>query len=90
MQEKYGDWIGKVRRNYFRLTDRDIAPDDLHDWTEEITNMAGWVLDLSILIQNKKGNEEIGDREKWLIDNAVRHYRESMEKIKQIEEDIDW
>jgi hypothetical protein len=52
--------------------------------------MAGWVLDLSILIQNKKGNEEIGDREKWLIDNAVRHYRESMEKIKQIEEDIDW
>jgi hypothetical protein len=90
MQEKYGDWIGKVKRSYFRLTDGDIAPDDLHDWTEEITNLAGWVLDLSILIQNKKGNEEIGDREKWLIDNAVRHYRESMEKIKQIEEYIDW
>jgi hypothetical protein len=90
MQEKYGDWIGKVRRNYFRLTDGDITPDDLHDWTEEITNLTGWVLDLSILIENKKGNGEIGDKEKWLIDNAVRHYRESMERIKQIEEYIDW
>lgn len=90
VQEKYRDWIITVRRNYIRLTDGDIAPNDLHDWSEEILSLAGWVLDLSLILENEKGNGEIGDREQWLIHDAIRKYHESMEKIRKIEESLEW
>lgn len=90
IQERYGAWALKVRRKFIELSDGDIAPDDLHDWTEEIMNLAGWVADMALLLENQKGNGIIGDRETWLIKNAVSHYHESMEKIKRIEEEIDW
>lgn len=89
MQEKYGDWIRKIRKQYIRLSDGDVAPTDLHDWSEEIVSLAGWVLDLSLLLENEKGNGIIGDREQWLIDNSIRHYHESIEKIKQLEESME-
>lgn len=90
IQERYGEWTIKVRRKFIELSDGDIAPDDLHDWTEEIMNLAGWVADMALLIENEKGNGVIGDRENWLIKHAVSHYHESMEKIKKLEDEIEW
>lgn len=90
IQERYGAWIVKVRRKFIELSDGDIAPDDLHDWTEEIMNLAGWVADMALLLENKNGNGIIGNRETWLIKHAVNHYHQTMEKIKRIEDEIDW
>jgi len=88
MQEKYGDWIKEVQIDYLRLTDLDVAPTDLHDWSAEIESLAGRILDLSILFENDRGNGVIGEREMWLINNAIGRYNESLEKLKKIEEDI--
>lgn len=88
MQEKYGDWIKEVQIKYLRLTDLDVAPTDLHDWSAEIESLAGRILDLSILLENDKGNGVIGEREMWLINNAIGRYNESLEKLKKIEENI--
>lgn len=89
MQQKYEDWIIRVRKRYLRLTDGDIAPDDLHDWSEEIVSLAGWILDLSLLLENRKDDGIIGEREMWLIKNAIKHYHESLEKLKELEVNID-
>lgn len=85
MRDKYGNWIDEVREQYIRLSDGDVPPNDLHDWSEEITSLAGWVLDCALLLDNENGGGVITDRERWLIDNALQHYYESMEKIKKLE-----
>jgi len=90
MQSKYGEWINSVKRKYLELTDGDIAPDDLHDWSEEILSLAGWILDLSIYIRKENPDDSVDDREKWLINNAISKYYESIEKIKIIEDTIQW
>lgn len=90
MQKKYGEWVTSVREKYMQLSDGDIAPDDLHDWSEEIMSLAGWILDLSIHISKDKEENTMGDRENWLIDYSIKKYYESVEKIKQIEDEIDW
>ena len=88
MQHKYSDWIKAVKIKYLKLTDLDVAPIDLHDWSAEIENLAGRILDMSILLENDKGNGVIGERELWLINHAISRYNESLEKLKKIEETI--
>ena len=65
-----------------------IPPDDLCDWSEEILSLSGWVLDLSIFLEGNKYLGTITEREEWLIDNTVKHYYESIEKIKELEKNI--
>ena len=88
MQSKYGEWIKEVKIQYLKLTDLDVAPIDLHDWSAEIESLAGKILDMSLLLENDKGNGVIGERELWLINHAIDRYNESLEKLKKIEENI--
>ena len=88
MQSKYGDWIKDVQIQYLRLTDMDVAPTDLRDWSVEIESLAGRILDMSLLLENDRGNGVVGERELWLINHAIGHYNESLEKLKKIEENI--
>lgn len=81
IQEQYQQWIQEVRRKFLKLTDIDAAPDDLYKWSEEIRNLAGYILDLSLLLE-----KEIGALEMWLIRKAIRDYYQSLEKLKQLEE----
>ena len=87
MAARYGDWIAAVRGKYLQLTEAEIAPDDLHDWSEEILTLAGWILDLSLLLDTKKQGEVIGERELWLINNAIRLYYESLDRLSKMDED---
>ena len=90
MQSKYGNWIREVRIQYLKLTDLDVAPTDLHDWSAEIEHLAGKILDISLLLENEKENGMIGERELWLINYAIGCYNESLEKLKKIEETTDF
>lgn len=84
LREEYTDWINNVRQRYIKLSELDIAPDDLHDWSEEIFNLAGCILDVSILLEC----EAVGEREQWLIGNAIRRYNESISKLYSIEKQL--
>lgn len=46
--------VCKARKKYIQLSDGDIAPDDLNAWTEEIMSLAGWVVDMALLIENER------------------------------------
>ena len=86
MQESYGTWIARVKKTFLRLSEEDTAPSDLHDWSEEIMGLAGWVLDLALVLENKNSN--FTGSQRWLIQHAVREYQASLERLKELEKDI--
>lgn len=88
IQEKYYDWICRVRKRFLKLSELDVPPNDLHDWCEAINSLAGWVVDLSLILENKQGGGVLGEREVWLINDAVRKYHESLEELAKIEKNI--
>lgn len=83
VQKKYRRWIVAVREKYILLSDMDAAPDDLLEWANEIMDLAGWVVDMSLMLDG-----DIGAREAWLINNAMRQYNESLIRLKKIEKDL--
>ena len=82
MQERYGDWIRTVNRRFIQLSDEDVPPDDLHDWSEAIYELACRVSDMSLLLENRRGEGQVGEHEQWLIKNAVKRYHEAMENLR--------
>lgn len=84
MKEKYGSWIAEVKKTFYQLSEEDIAPADLHDWSEGILTLAGWVLDMSMVLEKItfRGSQI------WLIESAIKHYYESLEKLKKLEKNI--
>lgn len=84
MQKRYKSWNLEVKKLYLELTDGDIAPEDLHDWSEEILNLAGWVLDLGLWLEQKQSGGEMGIGELWLIKQSIGKYYGSLEKLKEI------
>lgn len=86
LQLKYGAWINSAKREFVLLSDMEVAPDDLHDWVEEIFRISGCVLDLSILLEGDNNSKKITEREEWLIKHARKQYYESIENLKRIEE----
>ena len=89
MRERYGTWIREVNRDYVRLSDEGHGPDDLADWSQGILELAGWVLDLAIYLEEDP-DEEGNERMMWLMRHAVRYYHEAMEQLKKIESSIRW
>lgn len=81
IKEVYQNWITSVKKKYISLSDGDIAPDDLHMWSEGIMQLAGYIVDFAILLDS----ETITDRELWLINNAKKQYYEYLEKLKEVE-----
>ncbi len=82
IQRTYNDWIREVYEEYYKMTEMSMAPDELHDWFKEVENLAGCVLDMAILLGK---NEEYIDGYRWLMQNNIRRYYESLEKLKDME-----
>lgn len=85
MQSRYGNWIREMKRKYIALSDTEVPPTDLREWSDEIINLAGWILDMALLIDADNNRKRITDREMWLIKNAMRHYHESLERLRILE-----
>ena len=90
MRALYYSWIGRVKSLYIKLSDEDIAPNDLHDWAEAIYDLAGWAADLAILFEGKCGDERasaLNDHaeKSILIDHTIRRYHEAIERVRQTE-----
>ena len=84
-QREFQPWIKDVFGLFIRMSDAPISPDDIHAWAEEVLSLAGWVIDMILPLQNSKGAQSLDERNKWLFQNAVRQYYDSLERIKEIE-----
>ena len=81
----YGEWVKKVTEKYLILTDCDMPPVQLQIWSDKILDLAGWVLDMALLLRSKNNLNEMTESEIWLLKNSVGRYYECMEELKKIE-----
>jgi len=66
----------------------EVAPENIHDWGEEIMQLSGWILDLSIYLEGDRSDGTITAREEWMIQNTIKKYHASLEKLKELETSI--
>ncbi len=90
MRALYAPWVGRVKSLYIELSDEDIAPNDLQDWSEAIYDLAGWAADLAILFEDGHDGEKAGTlpghtEKSILIDHTIRRYHEAIERVRQTE-----
>ena len=81
-RDAYKVWIRKVKKDYIKLTDMSSPPDEIYDYSENVLELAGWLVDLGIYID---GDKELKHIDHWAIKNAVRRYHESIESISRIQ-----
>ena len=85
LRQKYGAWIKRVRNLFIRLSDEDVPPDDLHNWADEIVELAGWVMNLAIILERNTSTDQFSGDEIWLIRHAISRYHKSMDKLRELE-----
>ncbi|MBR0398611.1 MAG: caspase family protein [Eubacterium sp.] len=88
MKQRYGSWIERVRRLFISLSDEDVPPDDLHDWADEIMDLAGWVMNLAVILERNPSAKGFSQDDLWLIRHAIGRYYRSVEKLKILEHAI--
>lgn len=72
-------WIQEVKQLFFKLTDADPAPVRVHDWAEAVLELAGWVVDMAIVLENTENWDK--DVEKWLLKEMISRYQKSVDSI---------
>ena len=82
MKERYGSWIKEVKKAYFRLTDADPAPVERIKWAEAILDLAGWVTDMALFLEQEDSGNAAG--ETWMVKQAIRRYRAALEHLFRI------
>ncbi len=83
VRKAHQGWIREVRELFFKLTDAPPAPLSSSVWSEAVMDLAGWVVDLATLLENRYDWNDPGDR--WLTLQTVRRYERSLEKLGKIE-----
>ncbi len=83
VQKEFYSWIRDVRSLYYKLTDIPPAPVASSRWSEAVLELAGWIVDLAMLLENQKTWESGGDR--WMILETYRRYEKSLEELSIME-----
>ena len=78
----YVQWIREVYEEYYKMSEMPTAPDELHDWFKTVEDLAGCILDMAILL-NK--DTEYSENNRWLMQNSIRRYNETLEILKALE-----
>ena len=78
----------EIKKKYLEMTDLDVSPVDLKEWSDEIMAAAGYVLDIALILEKCDKKENLSERELWLIQNAERQYNMTLDAIKNVEKDL--
>ena len=73
------EWVREVKQLFFKLTDAEVAPVKVHDWAEAILNLAVWVVDIALFLENIDNWEKF--EEAWKIRNTVVRYQRAFERL---------
>ena len=86
LRARYRDWYRDVHRKYIELTDIPVPPEELSEWCDAVLDLAGWVLDLAIPLDEKAEYDEKGTS--WLLTHAAEKYYESLERLRVLERNL--
>ena len=81
----YQDWIRDIYRDYYELTDLPCPPDKVNAWSEKVLSLAGWIMDIALVLKQTRDSDSIPDDKKWIIKNAIKHYYEDLEELSNLE-----
>lgn len=82
VKEQYSSWIHKVKIQYLKLTDLTVPDNELIKWSNEVLDLAGWIVDIAIILEQDDKHREIDERQIWIIKNAVKLYYDRLESLK--------
>ena len=85
ISDGYREWINRVTEKYLTLTDCAMPPIELQKWSDKILDLAGWVLDMAVLLRGQNDSNKITEREMWLLKISVGRYYDCMEELKKFE-----
>ena len=83
LRDYYGDWYRDVYRAFNRLMDLPAPPEELHEWSDVVTDLAGWVLNLGIPLDPEVHYDE--EALNCLLVLAMERYYEALEKLRRME-----
>ena len=85
----YRTWIKDIYRYYFELTDLPCPPDNINAWSEKVLSLAGWVMDIALILKQTGPGGQITDNGEWIIRNALSRYNEDLEELLKLEEGLE-
>lgn len=83
LSEQYQSWHKRITDLYIQITDLPMEPDELHGIMDEIYSLAGAVQEFSLLYTQRNMRERTKENREWLLNQAVKQYYESLEKLKK-------
>ena len=81
MKASFRDWAADVKRLFFKLSDADPAPAERIKWAEAILELAGWVTDLALFMEEAGTDGGLGEH--WMIKHAIGRYYQSLEQLRE-------
>ena len=70
------EWFQEVRHLFFKLTDAEPVPIMEHDWAEAVLDLAGWVVDMAIALENMETTGE-----DWMIKQSIARYQKAIDTL---------
>ncbi|MCI6018437.1 MAG: caspase family protein [Clostridiales bacterium] len=84
VRSAYKDWIKDIYHLYHKVTDVPVPPDEIHDWAENVLSLAGWVVDIALILEQSEKENKYDQSAQWLIHHKIQKYYELLEKVKQV------
>ena len=76
---------GELTKLYFAETGLDIPPNDLKEWCQCCSGLAGTIHDLTLYYGHNKFEERTPENRKACMDMSIKQYYRDLEKLKTVE-----
>ena len=61
-----------------------VPPDEIHDWAENVLSLAGWLVDIALILEQSVKENKYDKSTQWLIHHKIQKYYELLEKVKSV------
>lgn len=88
MSQQMETLIPKITKAYFEETSLSIAPDELHNWKQGISNLAATIHDFTYFYNSEFMLQRTSKNRLACMDMTIRRYYDELEQLKCLEKQI--
>ena len=77
--EKYRTWIKEIYRLYYELTEEIMPPDECIPMSDRLLELAGYVLDMAMILEQSDVNPVEFANRQWLVHNKIERYYQTLD-----------